>query len=154
MLNKEYYKDLLIDSVVDSYSIAINRETNEPCKCTSISCQHCAFNISTSSSINECNRMRKKWANSEYKEPKVDWNKVPVDTPVYLNYDSRKDIPAHFASYDAELDKITVFDDGRTSFTVKYSHVFGAGTIPETTQYLARQVTLAREEDKKNYYHR
>lgn len=143
MLNKEYYKDLLIDSVVDSYSIAINRETNEPCKCTSISCQHCAFNISTSSSLNECNRMRKKWANSEYKEPKVDWNKVPVDTPIFVPYNSViPNTPRHFSHYDVEHDLVFTFSDGTTSFTA---------SLNMEENWNSSQVVLANKEDMMKY---
>ena len=148
MLNKEYYKDLLVEFAVNDEKLAVT--DGVPSKCDETSCAKCEFN----DDYVICSEMRKRWANREYTEPRIHWEDVPVDTPVYLNYDSRKDIPAHFASYDAELDKITIFDNGRTSFTVEYSHVCGAGTIPETTQYLARQVTLAREEDKKKYYHR
>lgn len=148
MLNKEYYKDLLVEFVVNDEKLALM--DGVPCKCDETPCAKCEFdNVNV-----DCAGMRKRWANMEYTEPRIHWEDVPVDTPVYLNYDSRKDIPAHFSSYDAELDKITVFDGGRTSFTVEYSHVCGAGTIPETTQYLARQVTLAKEEDMKKYYRR
>lgn len=149
MLNKEYYNDLFVEAAVKGDKIALNRCTEEPILCSKIGCDDCIFD-----EVNYCREARRKWANREYTEPRIHWEDVPVDTPVYLNYDSRKDIPAHFASYDAELDKITVFDGGRTSFTVEYSHVCGAGTIPETTQYLARQVTLARKEDREKYYRR
>lgn len=148
MLNKEYYRDLLVEFAINNDKVALT--DGVPIACDKTSCAKCGFYDMHVS----CYEMRKRWANKEYAEPRIHWEDVPVDTPVYLNYDSRKDIPAHFASYDAELNKITVFDEGRTSFTVKYSHVCGAGTIPETTIYLANQVTLAREEDMKKYYRR
>lgn len=55
---------------------------------------------------------------------------------------------------DKYLFRAKRIDEGRTSFTVKYSHVCEAGTIPETTIYLANQVTLARKEDMEKYYRR
>lgn len=148
MLNKEYYRDLLVELAIDNSTVALI--DGVPSDCSDTHCDKCGFGDMYVS----CYEMRKRWANTEYTEPRIHWEDVPVDTPVYLNYDSRKDIPAHFASYDAELDKITLFDEGRTSFTVSYSQSVGAGTIPETTIYLANQVTLAREEDIKKYYHR
>lgn len=150
MLNKEYYRDLLVEFAISNDKVALNAE-GVPIACNDTCCAKCGFDDRC---VDDCDEVRKRWANTEYAEPRIHWEDVPVDTPVYLNYDSRKDIPAHFASYDAELNKVTVFDEGRTSFTVRYSHVCGAGTISETTIYLASQVSLAREEDMKKYYHR
>ena len=150
MLNKEYYRDLLVEFAISNDTVALT-DDGVPIKCSDTDCSKCEFN---NSCVYNCDMMRKRWGNKEYIGPRIHWEDVPVDTPVYLNYDSRKDIPAHFASYDTELNKVTVFDEGRTSFTVRYSHVCGAGTIPETTIYLASQVSLAKEEDIKKYYHR
>ena len=152
MLNKEYYTDDLINCAATGHKLAFNVISQKVIVCADCSCGQCLF--SSDGTCMGCEEKIKDWLNSEYSENRIHWEQVPVDTPVYLNYDSRKDIPAYFASYDAELNKIAVFDGGRTSFTVKYSHVCGAGTIPEKTIYSANQVTLARTADIEKYYRR
>ncbi len=40
------------------------------------------------------------WLNEEYKEPEVDWSKVPVDTKVFVrNLEDGLWRPRHFAKY-------------------------------------------------------
>ena len=146
MLNKEYYRDLLVEFAISNDKVALNAE-GVPIACNDTCCAKCGFDDRC---VDDCDKVRKRWANTEYTEPRIHWEDVPVDTPVYLNYDSRKDIPAHFASYDAELNKITVFDEGRTSFTISSKH----DIEHDVSGYLSLYVTLAKEEDKKKYYHR
>ena len=61
----------------------------------------------------------KEWANSEYTEREIDWNKVPVDTPIYVWDESspKHTYKRHFAGYSRESNKIMAFDNGRTSWT-------------------------------------
>lgn len=145
MLNKEYYKDLLVEFVINDEKLALM--DGVPCKCDDTPCAKCEFD-----KVNVCCvDMRKRWANKEYTEPRIHWEDVPVDTPVYIcTKNGNPRIPRHFASYDAESDIIKVFDCGRTSFTITNQHDKEMDMI----KHLASDITLAREEDIKKYYHR
>lgn len=142
MLNKEYYRDLLVEFAIDDSTVALN--AGVPSACDNIDCDKCGF----SDMYVSCYEMRKRWANTEYTEPRIHWEDVPVDTPVYVR-DGKSIIPRHFASYDAKSKLIKVFDCGKTSFTVgEYD------TEHYTSGYLSLYVALAREEDIKKYYRR
>lgn len=140
MLNKEYYRDLLVEFAINNNKMALT--DGVPSDCIETNCAKCGFD-----DINvDCDEMRKRWANKEYTEPRIHWEDVPVDTPVYINISKDKpNMPRHFASYDAQSNLIKVFESGRTSFTIgEY----------DRTGYLLSYVSLAREEDIKKYYHR
>lgn len=142
MLNKEYYRDLLVEFAISNDKVALNAE-GVPIACNDTCCAKCGFN-----DINvDCDEMRKRWANKEYTEPRIHWEDVPVDTPVYIY---KLNMPGHFASYDAQSNLIKVFDYGRTSFTISNKHDIER----EVSGYLPSYVSLAREEDIKKYYHR
>lgn len=146
MLNKEFYRDLFVEAVVENDKIALNKHTKEPIMCSKIGCSYCAFDED-----NNCPVARKEWANSEYEEYKVHWEDVPVDTPVYVHTsDSRPDTPRHFASYDAKSETIRVFIGGKTSFTIINKN----DVIQETSEYFVSDVTLARKEDMEKYFRR
>lgn len=141
MLNKEYYRDLLVEFAINNHKMALTDEV--PSECIETNCAKCGFD-----DINvDCDEMRKRWANKEYTEPRVHWEDVPVDTPVYIY---KPNMPGHFASYDAQSNLIKVFDNGRTSFTTSNKH----DIEHEVSGYLPSYVSLAREEDIKKYYHR
>ena len=143
MLNKEYYKDLLVEFAVNDEKLALM--DGVPSKCDETPCAKCGFD-----DVNVCCvDMRKRWANKEYTEPRIHWEDVPVDTPVYVNTDDRQ-MSRHFASYDVESKLIKVFNSGRTSFTISDKH----NVDQHTAVYPSLHVTLAREEDMKKYYHR
>lgn len=144
MLNKEYYRDLLVEFAIDNHKMALADEV--PCDCIETSCAKCGFD-----DINvACDEMRKRWANKEYTEPRIHWEDVPVDTPVYIQIADNPIMPRHFANYDAQSNLIKVFDYGRTSFTISNKH----DIEHEVSGYLPPYVSLAREEDMKKYYRR
>lgn len=142
MLNKEYYRDLLVELAIDNSTVALI--DGVPSDCGDTHCDKCGFGDMYVS----CYEMRKRWANTEYTEPRIHWEDVPVDTPVYVR-DGKSIIPRHFASYDAESKLIKVFDCGKTSFTVEEYD-----TEHYTSGYLSLYVALARKEDTEKYYHR
>ena len=116
MLNKEKYAKEILDIACNGDSVGMRNGIL--CSCDTINnCKHCDF-------YNEgilCEEVIKEWANSEYKEREIDWNKVPVDTPIYVWDDKGDNIiykrKRHFAEYDADNDKIFAFTDGQTSWT-------------------------------------
>lgn len=142
MLNKEYYRDLLVEFAIANDRVALNAE-GVPIACTDTCCATCGFDDKS----DDCDEVRKIWANTEYTEPRVHWEDVPVDTPVYIY---KPNMPGHFASYDAQSNLIKVFDNGRTSFTISNKH----DIEHEVSGYLPSYVSLAREEDIKKYYRR
>ena len=111
MLNKEKYAKEIIDISCDGYGIAKQNGHLQPCRYTA--CSKCDFNTTLC-----CTEGIRKWANSEYKEPEIDWNKVPVDTPIYVwdNNDNRT-YKRHFAGYNKVNNMIIAFDNGGTSWS-------------------------------------
>ena len=113
MLNKEKYAKEILDIACNGDSVGMRNGIL--CSCDTINnCKHCDF-------YNEeilCEQIIKDWANSEYKEREIDWNKVPVDTPIYVwdNNDNRT-YKRHFAGYDKENNMIFAFDDKGTSWS-------------------------------------
>lgn len=123
MLNKEKYAKEIIDISCDGYGIAKQNGRLQPCRYTA--CSKCDFNTTLC-----CPEEIRKWANSEYKEREIDWNKVPVDTPIYVwdNNDNRT-YKRHFAGYNKVNNMIIAFDNGRTSWssgatttTIRWNH--------------------------------
>ena len=113
MLNKEKYAKEILDISCAGYSIAKQNGHLQPCRYTA--CSKCDFNTALG-----CPEEMRKWANSEYKEREIDWNKVPVDTPIYVwdNYEDKiYKRKRYFAEYDTNNDKIIAFTEGQTSWT-------------------------------------
>lgn len=80
----------------------------------------------------------KEWGNSEYKEIRINWSKVPTDTPIYVNGK-----PKYFASYETD-DKIYCFPNGTTSFTNNNESC-------ESYSLFREDIELAKPEDVKKY---
>ena len=111
MLNKEKYAKEIIDISCDGYGVAKQNGHLQPCRYTA--CSKCDFNITLC-----CTEEIRKWANSEYKEPEIDWNKVPVDTPIYVwDNDNGATYKRYFAGYNKVNNMIIAFDDGGTSWS-------------------------------------
>ena len=113
MLNKEKYAKEILDIVChDGVNPGII--DNIPVNCLNTECHRCQFYDTY------CVGAFVKWANSEYKEREIDWNKVPVDTPIYVwdNYEDKiYKRKRYFAEYDTNNDKIFAFTEGQTSWT-------------------------------------
>ena len=64
----------------------------------------------------QCRMLQMSWLDEEYKEPEVDWSKVPVDTKIYVR---NKDGDCWLKRYFAEANDGTVYSfiQGRTSWT-------------------------------------
>ena len=110
MLNKEKYAKEILDIVCQDGTIpaVVN---NVPIKCTdALNCYDCKFYYN-----DDCINAFIKWANSEYKEPEIDWNKVPVDTPILITDSYGYTLKRHFAKYDNK--KIYAYPDGTTSWS-------------------------------------
>lgn len=60
MLNKEKYKEKILEIACEGESIAINKRTSELARCGEFGCEYCLFGSSGG-----CKRNVTKWANSE-----------------------------------------------------------------------------------------
>ena len=108
MLNKEKYAKEIIDISCDVYGIAKQNGHLQPCRHTS--CSKCDFNTTLC-----CSEEIRKWADSEYKEREIDWNKVPVDTCILITDSYGYTLKRHFAKYYNKT--IYSYPDGTTSWS-------------------------------------
>ena len=114
MLNKEKYAKKIAEIACNGDCMGMMNGILYPCG-TIKSCKYCDFYDIETKIL--CTENIKKWANSEYKEREIDWNKVPIDTPIYV-WDEGGDIwNRYFAGYDKERNRIRAFDNGCTSWT-------------------------------------
>lgn len=116
MINYEKYKDE-IDEIFDTNdgTIAINKSTNEITNCSDFECSKCLFSSRYNNTI-PCTTTMAKWLVSEYK---VDWSKVPVDTPVLISVDNKNWFNRYFAGVN-EKGQPTVFCYGATQWSNGY----------------------------------
>lgn len=116
MINYEKYKDE-IDEIFDTNdgTIAINKNTNEITNCSDFECSKCLFSARYNNTIS-CPITMAKWLVSEYK---VDWSKVPVDTPVLISVDNKNWFNRYFAGVN-EKGQPTVFCYGATQWSNGY----------------------------------
>lgn len=122
MTNYEKDKEK-IDTILNSNrDIAIDIETNEITICASIACIRCLFSSNNNNNgSTSCYRTTIKWLVSEYKEPEVDWTKVPIDTPVLASMDGGKWYNFYFAGID-DFGNAYVYASGRTSWSSKTAY--------------------------------
>lgn len=76
------------------------------------SCTDCIFRKNILAEVS-CNRKKLQWLQQEYKEPEVDWSKVPIDTPILVRVGEKEWQERHFAGY--MFGKVGVFNSGSTS---------------------------------------
>lgn len=111
MTNKEKYNDELMKILIHGGKLGVQKETGKPFICGAMICGSCKF--FGGSKI--CSEERKKWLNEEYVEPKVDWSKVPVDTPILTSYDGVDWHNRYFAK--AINGEVWAWSNGVTSWT-------------------------------------
>lgn len=112
MTNQEKYKEEILDLVISNACIGVDNETGELVACDSRDgCAWCKFYDDPA----PCAKLRKKWYNEEYVEPKVDWSKVPVDTPILTSYDGVDWNNRYFAK--AINGEVWAWSNGVTSWT-------------------------------------
>ena len=110
MKNKEKYAKEILEIACNGDCIAFNKTTNKVVTCNRLSCSDCFFDEIG------CRKAVKKWSESEYIDPPVDWSKVPVDTPILVrDEDEEKFKKRHFAKYANE--KVYAWNMGTTSWT-------------------------------------
>lgn len=98
MTNREKFAEKILNIACNGNLTVINKATLEPIACQELPCEDCLFYALDKG----CDRNEmKKWANSEYVEPPVDWSKVAVDTPILIRDNSSSEWgKRYFAKYE------------------------------------------------------
>ena len=110
MTNYERYKDDI--ERLGGRKVAFDKSKNKIVRCAVLfACEDCAFYAN----CDDCTLNAMKWAAEEYKEPEVDWSKVPVDTPVLVSDNNRDWYHRHLAK--VVENQPYIWGDGRTSWT-------------------------------------
>nr|WP_142411409.1 hypothetical protein [Clostridium sp. Marseille-P7770] len=130
MLNKEKFAKEIVELAVNVKDVGV--VNGKPCSCSDTFCADCDFHCDT------CTEELKEWANSEYKELEIDWERVPVDTPVLVwDFDDRAKRRRYYAGRNGI--KFMAFDFGATSWSCD----------EKTSSWF--NCELARKEDIKKY---
>ena len=112
MTNREKFAEQILDIACGGSKIAVDKTTLELTSCYKLACKNCLFSFGNG----DCRGARKKWANSEYVEPPVDWSKVAVDTPILVTHSGmHRWVKRHFAQY--ENGSVFAWNDGKTSWS-------------------------------------
>lgn len=122
MTNYEHYKEQIERITRFGRCVAMNATTGEIVCCGDIGCDECLFRGSEDAN---CFQKAFKWADEEYKEPEVDWFKVPVDTPVLISVDGKNGnwFNRYFAGVN-EKGQPTVFCYGATQWSNGYEEPY------------------------------
>lgn len=107
MTNGEKYRDEIKKQLLNTSGGSFCDDFIKPKilkrNCCGLSCAKCCI-------------LQALWLNEEYKEPRVDWSKVPVDTEILVKrFEDEEWKPGYFAMY--EQGKVYTFVDGKTSFS-------------------------------------
>lgn len=113
MTNYEHYKEQMERITRLGRCVAMNATTGEIVCCADINCNECLFQGSEDTN---CSQEAFKWADEEYKEPEVDWTKVPIDTPVLVSDDGVNWERRYFVRKPAEA-MFGVYSNGATSWS-------------------------------------
>lgn len=112
MTNREKFAEQILDIACNSEKIAVDKKTMKPVSCNDIRCKDCYLE----GRVGGCDDACKEWCESEYKEPPIDWSKVPVDTPILVRYSQNvKWLHRHFAKFEDGV--VYAWEDGKTSWS-------------------------------------
>ena len=142
MLNKEKFAKEIMELALNHETVSIATD-GRLIPCGRVPCDYCKlyghYEWSNSPLIrNKCKDAFIRWANSEYKEPEIDWERVPVDTPVLVwDRDGSNKLKRHYAGLRNGC--FVTFDNGETSWSFS----------GEISSWL--NCELARKEDIQKY---
>lgn len=130
MTNKEKFAEQILDIACGGSKIAVDKATLEPTSCYKLACKNCLFSFGNGG----CRDARKKWANSEYVEPPIDWSKVAVDTPILVRDNSFSEWgKRYFAKY--ENGGVFAWSNGATSWSSEgHATAWGLAKLPERSK--------------------
>ncbi len=113
MTNYEHYKEQMERITRLGRCVAMNATTGEIVCCADINCNECLFQGSEDAN---CSQKAFEWADEEYKEPEIDWSKVPIDTPVLVSDDGVNWRRRYFVRR-SETGLFCVYSNGTTSWS-------------------------------------
>lgn len=130
MTNREKFAEKILDIACNGNWIAANKATLEPITCQELQCEDCLFYVLGKG----CDRNEmKKWANSEYIEPPIDWSKVAVDTPILVRDSANLEwTERYFAKYDNGV--VYAWSNGTTSWTGDRHTSWKLAKLPDKEQ--------------------
>ena len=119
MTNRERYREQIIDICAKGMRPIIDADGLTGCSsrdCDGCSSWYKPLGFSGAGFLCKAQVNFSKWLEEEY-EPKIDWSKVPVDTPILVKDERSSDkwFERHFAYYCDE--KVCAWKNGRTSYT-------------------------------------
>ena len=120
MTNYENNKDILVKLTVLWKSWGVDIESGKILPCNEIRCYKCKL----CNGGKTCQEMREKWLDEECIDSNninwdtdIDWDSVPVDTPVIVWNKEGEYIKGHF--YKKKDNHYFIFSNGQTSYTNK-----------------------------------
>ena len=140
MINYERYKEKLEIILNSNNNIAVDIDTNEITTCRGLACSRCLFSSDNNDGVS-CYTNTIKWLLAEYKEPEVDWSKVPIDTPVLISLDNENWSRRYFAGVN-ENGKPMVFTNGATQWS-------NEGDVAIDTYFRRIKLTEVSDEKRK-----
>lgn len=131
MTNREKFAEKILDIACSGSKISVDKATLEPTSCYKLACRDCLFSFSDT----DCIGARKKWANSKYVEPPIDWSKVAVDTPILVRDSASLGwTKRYFAKY--ENGSVYAWGDGATSWSSEGNTVaWRLAKLPERSKH-------------------
>lgn len=127
MTNREKFAEQILDIACGGSKIAVSKATLEPIACYELECKDCLFNTY---SYVYCGDKTKKWANSKYVEPPIDWSKVAVDTPILVRDNIfSKWGKRYFAKYENGI--VYAWSNGATSWSGDRCTPWKLAKLPE-----------------------
>lgn len=144
MLNKEKFAKEIMELALNHETVSIT-DNGELIPCGRVPCDYCKlynqYDWSSNPFVrNKCKGAFIRWANSEYKEIDIDWDRVPVDTPVLVwDTDDKHKKKRYYAGLNDGY--YMAFNNGTTSWS--------SDSVKETS--LWSNCELARKEDIQKY---
>lgn len=114
MTNYENQKTEIDEILERNLWFGAEEETKKVAPCPQMSCFECLFHDERDSCY--CGLRSMKWLVAEYKEPEIDWSKVPIDTPVLVSDDGVNWERRYFVRKSAEA-MFGVYMHGATSWS-------------------------------------
>lgn len=114
MKNKEKFRKEIIDIALGTGTIAVIKKTGKPNACKETICSECIFHCMRNK---ECSALAKEWAENEYTEPPIDWNKVPKDTPILVKETESAEWCKRYYANEMQGSHVGAFADGATSWS-------------------------------------
>lgn len=114
MKNKEKFRKEIIDIALGTGTIAVMKKTGKPNACEKTRCPECIFYCGKK---RECSVLAKEWAENEYTEPPIDWNKVPKDTPILVKETESAEWCKRYYANEMQGSHVGAFAYGATSWS-------------------------------------